>query len=95
MSIQTVYVRAKSKKAINELLADGQTIWGKKYDIYGSDIYGSDIYGSDIYGSDIYGSESIQLHNMPKGTVVKVYEKVACGNPVAKSYGTWTGQKVA
>ena len=80
MSIQTVYVRAKSKKAINELLADGQTIWGKKY---------------DIYGSDIYGSESIQLHNMPKGTVVKVYEKVACGNPVAKSYGTWTGQKVA
>ena len=75
MSIQTVYVKAKSKKAINELLADGQTIWGKKY--------------------DMYGSESIQLHNMPKGTVVKVYEKFACGNPVAKSYGTWTGQKVA
>ena len=35
-----------------------------------------------------------RLTELPKGTVIKVWEKLAGGSPYAKSYGTWNGKKV-
>ena len=62
-----VYVQAKSKKAINELLAQGQWIEAKEY----------------IFGI----TNSMPLHTVPDGTVVKVFETLINGMPYAKAYG--------
>lgn len=32
--------------------------------------------------------------DLPKGTVVSIYEKLVGGQPYAKSYGEWTGEKL-
>jgi len=72
----TLYVKAKSKKEINEKLAAGKTIYGTNYSAFG--------------GGGTYALNS----ELPKGTVIKVFEKYSCGSPYAKAYGTWDGKKV-
>lgn len=37
MSIETVYVKAKSKKAINETIASGQRVYGTIYSMFNGD----------------------------------------------------------
>ena len=72
--IKTFYVKAASKKAINEMLANGKVPTAVSF--------------------NLGGSEYINLKRVPVGSVIKIYEKSVSGNPYAKSYGTWTGEKV-
>lgn len=71
-----IYVQAKSKKAINEALTAGKTIYGYNYSMFGG-------------GGDYALSSAL-----PKGTVIKVYEKMVGGSPYPKAYGLWDGNKV-
>ena len=71
-----LYVNAKSKKAINEDLANGRTIYGENFSMFGG------------------GGTYVLSSALPKGTVIKVYEKRVGGSPYPKSYGTWDGNKV-
>jgi hypothetical protein len=32
--------------------------------------------------------------DLPKGTVISIFDKYSGGQPVAKSYGTWDGAKL-
>ena len=52
--------------------------------------------GHEIAGDQftMSGSHLVYLHEMPAGTVVKIYEKFVGGNPYAKAYGNWNGKKV-
>jgi len=71
-----IYVKAKSKKAINERLANNEVVYGYNYSIFG-------------------GGGTYELNDsLPKGTVIKVYDKEVGGTPYAKSYGVWNGKKV-
>ena len=42
---------------------------------------------------DLEGSTCVSLYEMPDGTVVKFWEKVSGGSPIAKSYGNWRPAK--
>lgn len=68
------YVRAKSKKAVNEMLAAGEEVYAIKYEMFNQD--------------------SIRLQDLPKGTVLRIFEKYVGDQPYAKAYGTWDGVKV-
>jgi hypothetical protein len=74
--MMTLYVQAKSKKALNEQIAIGRVPIGVNYSIFGD------------------GGSHYLDHNLPDGTVIKVYEKLVSGSPYAKSYGVWDGKKV-
>jgi hypothetical protein len=73
MTIISVYVKGKSKKALNERLAAGHIIPTVQY----------------TPTSEI----TWPMHELPHGTVIKVYEKVIMGSPYAKAYGTWDANK--
>lgn len=62
-----MYVQARSKKQVNELLAAGEWVQATEY--------------------KLGHSSSQALHTVPEGTLVKVYEKMVNGTPVAKAYG--------
>jgi len=51
-----------------------------------------------VYGTNYSmfgGGGRYELNSdLPKGTVIKVFEKYSGGNPYAKAYGTWDGTKV-
>lgn len=44
-----------------------------------------------IYSID--GTDRINIRQLDDGAVVKIYDKLAGGNPVAKSYGKWAAAK--
>ena len=71
-----LYVKGASKKAVNESLAKGQTVYGENYSMFG---------GGGTYKLD---------KELPKGTVVSIFDKYSGGQPIAKSYGTWDGTKL-
>lgn len=72
-----LYVRAKSKKELNERLAAGKAVFGENYSVF----------------------EEGGMHRLDdrlrKGTVIAIYERTVSGSPLAKSYGTWQGDKVS
>ena len=71
-----LYVKATSKKQINERLMAGLKVYGTNFSMFG-------------------GGGTYELNKeLPKGTVIKVYEKTVGGSPYAKAYGTWDGNKV-
>lgn len=71
-----IYVKGKSKKAVNEALAKGEVIYGENFSFFG---------GAGHYRLDA---------ELPVGTAVSIFDKYSGGQPVAKSYGTWTGTKL-
>lgn len=73
MSIQTIYVYAKSKHALNDALKAGASPVGVMY--------------------SMTNEMHAELRACPDGTVVKIYEKVICGNPYAKAYGNVARKK--
>ena len=73
-----VYVRAASKKSINESLAIGQSIPAWEFNIFNP---------NGQYITDH------QLSDLQTGTTVAIYEKIVGGNPYAKSWGTWDAEK--
>ena len=74
-----IYVKAKSKKAVNESLENGE-------DIYGENMSFLSFFG----GAGMYKLDE----NLEKGTVIAIYSQMSGGSPVAKSWGTWTGSKL-
>lgn len=71
-----LYVKGASKKAVNERIAKGETVWGENFSMFG---------GAGTYKLD---------KDLPKGTVVSIFDKYVGGQPYAKSYGTWDGLKL-
>ena len=76
-----LYVKAKSKKALNEALAAGKTVWGFNASMFGGG--GQYRIGQNLTGDDV----------APHGAVIKIFEKMVWGSPYAKSYGTWNAAK--
>jgi len=54
--------------------------------------------GKAVFGENFSmfgGAGTYQLNKeLPVGTVISIFDKYSCGNPVAKSYGTWDGTKL-
>jgi len=42
---------------------------------------------------DMFDASTVYLDTMPDGTVIKFWEKMSGGNPIAKSYGNWRPSK--
>ncbi len=51
--------------------------------------------GQQIWGVEynMYEGQSRLLTTMPDGTVIKFWEKMSGGSPIAKSYGNWRPAK--
>ena len=79
MTIETVYVKIKSKKALNTKLAQGQALGA----------------GIPIYGTHYtpWTEKRVALRDLPHGTVIKIYDKFVGGSPYVKAYGTWDAKK--
>jgi hypothetical protein len=73
-----VYVKAPSKKSVNESLADGQSIPATEFNMFNPN-------GQYI--------TSHTLNDLPTGTAVSIYDKVISGSPYAKAYGIWDAEK--
>lgn len=71
-----IYVKAASKKAVNQALTEGKTIYGENFSMFG---------GGGMYTLN---------QDLPKGTVITIFDKYSGGQPVGKSYGTWNGKTV-
>lgn len=76
-----VYIRAASKKELNERIAQGKSILAIDYSLYGGGNY------------RIGGADTDALPAIPHGTVIKIYDRFVCGSPYAKAYGTWDANK--
>ena len=53
--------------------------------------------GGEVYVTNYSifgGGGEFEIHEIPVGSVLKVFEKYVGGNPYAKAYGTWTGTKI-
>ena len=72
-----LYVKAKSKKAVNELLKSGAKVNGVEYNMFNPNGYAT------------YHT----LNELPTGTTVAIFEKTSGGSPVAKSWGTYNSDK--
>lgn len=77
MTIMTVYVRAKSKKALNEALSQNDPVW--------------DVVVAIEYTP--WQERHRNLYDLPDGSVIKIYDKFVGGLPYAKAYGTWDAKK--
>ena len=44
-----------------------------------------------VYG--VEGTDRLNIRQLDDGAVLKIYDKFAGGNPVAKSYGKWKAAK--
>jgi hypothetical protein len=42
---------------------------------------------------DMFSETPVILDHQPDGTVIKFWEKMSSGNPIAKSYGNWRPAK--
>lgn len=75
-----LYIQAKSKKALNEMVAaDGpDRIIGTEYNMFNPKGYMVDHV----------------LSECEVGTTVAIYSETQSGSPVAKSWGTWDGTKL-
>ena len=72
-----VYLRAKSKAAVNRALAEGESFTCVNHSLFG---------GGGAYLLGKGGS-------VPDGTIVAIYSAMSGGQPVAKSWGTYDLQK--
>lgn len=77
MSIATFYVRGKSKKEINERLAEGRSVHAENHSMFEAFAKPSGELAA-VAGD---------------GDVIKVYEKMVGGSPYAKAYGNWNAKK--
>lgn len=54
--------------------------------------------GEQIYGENysMFGGAGIYRldEDLERGTVIAVFSQMSMGNPVAKSWGQWTGKRV-
>jgi len=73
-----VYVQAKSKKAVNELLEKGEQVKGVEYNMFNP--------------NGQYMTDHI-LNDLPTGTAVSIFEKMVQGSPYAKAYGIFNHEK--
>jgi len=73
-----VYVQAKSKKQVNELLAAGEQIGSVEYNAFNPNGY----------------QTHHMLDEVPDGTVVAIFEKYVGGQPYTKAYGTLDKNKM-
>jgi hypothetical protein len=76
-----LYVKAKSKKALNDALKSGAVVWGFNASMFGGG--GQYKIGQGLIGDDV----------APTGTVIKIFEKMVWGSPYAKAYGVWNQAK--
>jgi len=77
--MKTVYIQSKSKAAANRELKEGKTLLAYEFNF-------------------LTGDNQIPINKdggLENGTVIKIFEKYAQGNPYAKSYGTWKDGKIA
>jgi len=72
-----VYIKAKSKKEINEWCKSGVAIEATEY---------------NAFNPNGYETQHI-LENLPTGTTVSVFSKFVGGQPYAKAYGEWNQEK--
>ena len=51
--------------------------------------------GEQVYGVqyEMFNCSDRLLNTMPDGTVIKFWEKMSGGSPIAKSYGNWRPAK--
>jgi hypothetical protein len=73
-----VYVQAKSKKQVNELLAAGEQIGAVEY---------------NAFNPNGYVTHHI-LNELEDGAAVSIFEKYVGGQPYAKAYGTFDRNKM-
>lgn len=73
-----IYVQAKSKKEINEALANGERVKGTEY---------------NMFNPAGYMTEHV-LNDLETGTIVAVFSKYAGTQPYAKAWGTFDKDKL-
>lgn len=76
-----IYVKAKSKKELNERLGSIEKS-NSNIRIYGD--------SHEMFNEGRHALDS----TLPVGTVIAVYDRYAGGSPYAKAWGTWDGKRV-